>query len=337
VYDYGGAEAVSAERARKPLEFRVTAARFGPSAILDASEPEPAQAKWFRALGQEIKEEYDRLHQEALEDPQRAGHGGEATWVSVFKKWLPPAYPVLTREYIIPEIGTEKFEMDIVVLHPSYPEPLRSREEILAGGVAAAFSVRLTLDAAGIRDGVKRAVALRRAMQPRHGTPRKEMTAPFPVGMLAHTHDWKAPNSTPAANILSQFQSLDSELAGHPRESLDYLCVADLGFWSVLRMPYMPPMAVEYDPGASEHQRMEGAASTVISQTSPSQTFTAVAQLITHLFVHPSYFDPMLRPLADNLRLTGTSGSSSGENRLWDLNCIFRIPCERSCHTGDCS
>lgn len=47
--------------------------------IPEASGPEPAQAKWFRKLGREIKEEYDRLHQAALEDPQRAGHGGEGT------------------------------------------------------------------------------------------------------------------------------------------------------------------------------------------------------------------------------------------------------------------
>jgi hypothetical protein len=166
--------------------------------IPEASSPEPAQAKWFRKLGREIKEEYDRLHQAALQDPQRAGHGGEGTWVSVLKEWLPPAYQVVTRKYIVPEVGTDMFEMDIVVLHSSYPEPLRTREEILAGGVAAAFSVKLTLDASGIRDRVERAVALRRALKPRYGTPREEITAPFPVGLLAHSHEWKAPNSTPA-------------------------------------------------------------------------------------------------------------------------------------------
>lgn len=42
-------------------------------------QPEPPQAKWFRALEREIKEDYDRLHDAALKDPQRAGHGGEKT------------------------------------------------------------------------------------------------------------------------------------------------------------------------------------------------------------------------------------------------------------------
>src|SRR5271166_3890356 len=172
-------------------------------------EPEPSQARWFRSLGQDISDEYVRLHQAALQDPQRAGHGGEGTWVDVLKRWLPPAYDVVTRKYIVPETGVKKFETDIVVLGPSYPIPLHTHEEILAGGVAAAFSVKLTLDSAGIRDGVERAVALRRTLKSRFGTPRYEMAAPFPVGILAHSHSWKAPGSMPAKNIADQLWSLD--------------------------------------------------------------------------------------------------------------------------------
>jgi hypothetical protein len=288
-----------------------------------APAPEPAQAEWFRKLGREIHEEYDRLHRSALQDPQRAGHGGEGTWVSVLEKWLPPAYKVVTRKYVVPEIGADKFETDIIVLHPSYPEPLRSREEILAGGVAAAFSVRLTLDASGIQDGVKRAIDLRRALKPRCGTPREEIAAPFPVGLLAHSHAWKAPNSTPSTNIANQLMSLENELVAHPRESLDYLCVADLGLWSHMRIPYLPPMAVQYNPAASEQQRTEGAASTVISQTDPTQVFNSVASLIAHLLVRLSYSDPALRPLADNFRLTGMLDGGGGVIRLWNLDQVF--------------
>jgi hypothetical protein len=46
------------------------------------NEAEPAHAAWFRSVEREIKEDYDRLHQAALKDPQRAGHGGEGTWGS---------------------------------------------------------------------------------------------------------------------------------------------------------------------------------------------------------------------------------------------------------------
>jgi len=105
----------------------------------EAAESEPAQAKWFRTLGREIKEEYERLHRAAPQDPQRAGHGGEGTWVAVLREWLPQGYDIVTRKYVVPEVGSEQFETDIIVLNPSYPGPLRAREEVLAGGVAAAF------------------------------------------------------------------------------------------------------------------------------------------------------------------------------------------------------
>src|SRR5579871_849152 len=125
-------------------------------AIKDEYKTEPAHAAWFRSVQREIAEDYQRLHIQALDDPQRAGHGTEQTWARVLEDWLPSSYRVLTRRYIIPEVGAKSFETDIVVLHPSYPARLARREEILSGGVAAAFNVRLTLDAAGISDGVER-------------------------------------------------------------------------------------------------------------------------------------------------------------------------------------
>ena len=80
----------------------------------------------------------------AQEDPQRAGHGGEGTWRRFLQDWLPPAYEVGTRKYIVPEEGEDGFETDLVVFAPAYPKRLRDREEILGAGVAAAFSVKLT-------------------------------------------------------------------------------------------------------------------------------------------------------------------------------------------------
>jgi hypothetical protein len=210
------------------------------SRILMSENDMPRHAEWLKSLEQEIAGEYSRLHAEAQQDPQRAGHGGEMTWVRILRQWLPPSYKVVTRKYIIPEVDAPSSETDIVVLNPSYPEPLQDRHEILFGDVAAAFSVKLTLNSAGIRDGVSRAVQLRRGMGKRFGSPREEMLAPFPVGLLAHSHSWRSPGSTPRDNITQQLRSLDDELAEHPRESLDYVCVADLGFWWTMRTPFLP-------------------------------------------------------------------------------------------------
>jgi uncharacterized protein DUF6602 len=290
----------------------------------DGPEPEPVQAGWFRALGREIKESYDKLHHDALSDIQRAGHGGESAWVRVLKSWLPPSYEVVTRKYIIPEIGDDSFETDIVILNPSYPRPLREREEILPGGVAAAFSVKLTLNAEGIRDGIDRAVRLRRILRPRIGAPRHEMLAPFPVGLLAHSHTWTRPTSKPRNIISEHLQRFDKELAMHPRESLDYLCVSDLAMWSVNRMPYFPGSSPMVDSQAeTEEQRTEGAAFTSIQQTDPDQNFNAVASLITHLLVRLSYFDSTLRPIADNMVITGSLGRDRGPMRIWTLSDVF--------------
>jgi hypothetical protein len=271
---------------------------------------------------QRIKNEYDRLHREAIEDPQRAGHGGEATWKGILEQWLPPAYEIVTRKYIIPEVGTNKFETDIVVLHPSYPKPLRSESEILAGGVAAAFSVRLTLDADGIRDGVERAVALRRGLSIRYGLPRDEMGPLFPVGLLAHSHSWKAPGSTPVPNVAHNLRSLDNDLVRHPRESLDYLCVADLGLWWTVRIPYLPP-SPNLGAVIATPQGVQGTAVTGISQTDINETSTALASFITHLLARLSYTDTTLRPLAESLRAMGMLGNATGETRAWDLGVVF--------------
>ncbi|MGO8949168.1 MAG: DUF6602 domain-containing protein [Ktedonobacterales bacterium] len=291
--------------------------------MTDEPETKPAHAVWFKSVEQEIAKDYKRLHATALEDPQRAGHGGEQTWARILKEWLPSSYKVQTRKYVIPEVGAKSFETDIVVLHPSYPDPLCNREEILFGGVAAAFYVRLTLDAAGVRDGVERAVALRRGMHRRFGTSREEMLAPFPVGLLAHSHDWRAPGSTPRENITGQLRTLDDRLVEHPRESLDYLCVADLGLWFTMRVPFALTRPGLIPPGTTNITAADGVALTGIGQIEPNEIFAPVASLITQLLVRLSYTDATLEPLATSLRAMGTLGKAFGHAREWNLDTVF--------------
>jgi hypothetical protein len=67
--------------------------------------------------------------------PQRAGHGGEATWAQLLQKWLPSSYEVATRRYILPETDDapeppEGSETDIVIFSPGYPPALRRHEEV---------------------------------------------------------------------------------------------------------------------------------------------------------------------------------------------------------------
>jgi hypothetical protein len=229
---------------------------------------------------------------------------------------------VVTRKYIIPEVDAPSSETDIVVLNPSYPEPLQDRHEILFGDVAAAFSVKLTLNSAGIRDGVSRAVQLRRGMGKRFGSPREEMLAPFPVGLLAHSHSWRSPGSTPRDNITQQLRSLDDELAEHPRESLDYVCVADLGFWWTMRTPFLPAGPAGMLSTALTG-KPAGVALSGIGQTEESEIYAPVASLITQLLARMSYNDPTLRPLATSFRVMGTLGQTQGKSRAWPLEEVY--------------
>jgi hypothetical protein len=271
----------------------------------------------------EIQEDYIRLHKEAQDDRQRAGHGGEATWAGVLRSWLPSNYEIGTRKYILPEQGEDGFEMDLVVFSPGYPMRLRGREEIMAGGVAAAFSVRLTLDSSGVKDGVERAARLRRQMKPRTGSPKEEIVGAFPVGLLAHSHNWKAPGSTPVDNVTGGLLSSDLVAARHPRETLDFLCVADLASYTTKRTPFIPPDVAVLLPAATAHQKTNGCAMSAILMSDTDRSPTPVAVLIAALLGALSRSDPTLRPFADALRLTGTLGAGQGEVRLWNLEDVY--------------
>ena len=282
---------------------------------------QPTHMEWFQSTAREIREDYDRLHGKAVEDPQWAGHEGEATWARILKSWLPRSYQVVTRRYIILEDGSRfKDEIDIIIFHPSYPDSLRDRTEVLAGGVAGAFSVKATLRPGDIRDAVKKAVGLRRGLAQRHGTPREQMLGPFPMGLLAHTHSWQEEKSKPADNVYKRLIREDREQVMHPRESLDYLCVADLNFWSTARVPYVQPGS---PVAKTQMQKLEGLAASIINPLTDEDAPNCVAAFIVQLLTRISYTDQPVRPWVENLKAMGLLYGGGGEGRSWDLNAVF--------------
>lgn len=281
-----------------------------------------AHHRWLAETEWQIRNDYERLHLEALRDPQRAGHGGEATWKSMLQDWLPPTYEVATRKYLIPEIGDDVFEVDLVVFSPGYPRVLRNREEVLAGGISAAFSVRLTADAAGLTDALERALRLQRGMKPRFGTPRAQLQGPFATGFLAHDHAWKKPGSDPSQNTFDVLDEWHRQI-NHPIEMLDYVCIPSLGLWNTLRMPYVPPSALSVNPAATSAQRTQGSVMTAVMRSDPASGAGPVAQFVGTLYQRLSYDDPTVRGLADNFRVSGTGGSGSGIQHLWELDKVY--------------
>ena len=293
-----------------------------PGSSAHTPSPSAAHDRWLETVERAVREDYDRLHEQARKDPQRSGHGGELTWARFLRDWLPPHYEVATRKYVIPDEGDDVFETDLIVFRPSYPKALREREEVLAAGVAAAFSVKLTLDREGIKDGFGRAVRMRRGSRTKPATVRGELLGQFPVGLLAHSHAWKGPDSQPGMNVSRACIDMDHELVRHPCETLDFLCVADLGTWSTMRISRLPSTATVQIPGANPAQKNSGAVVTAISEVSPGSS-PALSVLVSHLFARLALSDPELDSLADGLRFSQRGWTGQGEMRLWDPDVVY--------------
>jgi hypothetical protein len=152
--------------------------------------------------------------------------------------------------------------------------------------------------------------------------PRDEIHAPFPVGLLAHSHDWKSPGSTPHQNVTNNLRTLDEELVQHPRESLDFLCVADLGFWSTVRAPYIPTNQAE-SLTSEAAPRPRGTALSAVTHTRGNGIYTPVASLIIKLLIRLSFTDPAIEPLARSLQHTGTPSLYGKDARQWPIRKIF--------------
>ena len=188
---------------------------------------------------QEMAAEYERIRKRATEDPGTAGDEGEENWAGVLREWLPPKYTVVTKGRIINSEGQASGQLDILVLKDSYPPKLRDKKLYLAAGVAAAFECKTTLTAAHVRQAMKTGAEMKNLYPSREGTPYEELHSSVIYGLLAHSHEWKGPNSTPKENIDKALRESDKQYIHHPRDSLDILCVADLASWTISKSLFL--------------------------------------------------------------------------------------------------
>ena len=98
----------------------------------------------------EISSEYARLQARAGEDPGTAGSQGEETWAQLLRRWVPSGYHVVTGGRVIDTDGNTSPQVDVLILHPSYPPGLLEIKHYLASAVIAAFECKLTLTRAHI-------------------------------------------------------------------------------------------------------------------------------------------------------------------------------------------
>lgn len=247
------------------------------------------------------------------EDIQRSGHEGESTWADLLAKWLPSNYGIGLRKYIIGSDNDNKkpSETDIVIFEPSYPQHLRYRAKVHAGGIAAAFTVKLTARKTHFKEVGAWAKAL---AQLSHGDPKTlegQLLPGFPTGFLAHSHDL---GEDPVA-ILGEGLYKESASADHPRELVDLVCIADSATLRCYRTSYERRDWPGADGGAY--------ATTAYLALDDNKQYGAVAHFIISLYSLLGRNDPSMKKLADELARVTETGSGAGMAREWDAEAVY--------------
>lgn len=143
--------------------------------------------------------------------------------------------------------------------------------------------------------------------------------------MLAHSHSWRAPNSTPDTNIAQKLFNSDELHITHPRECLDLLCVADLGTWKTMKMlgtlalasHHKIPLNIVLESGLALQTSYMMATSIHKNQ---SEYFTPIGSLILDLSRKIAWEDTQLREISQYYQDTEMGGTGEGKIRQWNFS-----------------
>ena len=265
-------------------------------------------------VSHDMSAEYQRIRKRANEDPGTAGDQGEENWAELLTDWLSPTYQVVTKGRILSEEGGSTSHIDVIVLKDTYPKKLLSKKHYLAGGVAAAFECKTTLKAHHVEQAVETCKALKGLCRTRTGTPYRELHAPILYGLLSHSHSWKRSDSTPVPNIARKLDESDALHVTHPRQSLDLLCVADLGTWVSSKITLVGQPGYVNGTARSAYVGLS-----IVSDTEKTAT-TPIGSFISSLTSKLAWEDPRLRDIADYYRVVGLGGVGQGPMREWPIS-----------------
>ena len=280
---------------------------------------------FMQQISQEMASEYLRIQLRAKEDPGTAGDQGEENWAELIRGWIPSTYEVVTKGRIISQDGRTSPQVDVIVLKDVYPKKLRNKKHYLAAGVAAAFECKTTLRASHIAEATETCGKIKDLYPIRTGTPFRELHTPILYGLLAHSHSWKRDNSTPEENITNQLADSDSSYVSHPRQTLDVLCVADLGTWTSSMISFIGPRQIPYEANSETARRYgpDGSATSshigLASSRSENKAdpFTPLGSLISYLTRRLAWENARLRDLADYYLKANLDGVGQGGMRTW--------------------
>ncbi len=284
------------------------------------SHVEHALHTFMAQVSTEMASEYMRIFARTAEDPGTAGDEGEENWATFLREWLPPSYHVATKGRLIGSDGTMSPQIDVLVLKPFYPTKLREKKVWLANGVAAAFECKTTLKAEHISDSADRCRKFKALFPRRNGSPEKELRSALIYGILAHSHAWNAIGSKPAENVSRALLSA-AQSSSHPSESIDLLCLADVGSWSTMAVAYYEA-AWNADP---DLPRILGGSPWGVSTSMVGaalnddqvKAFQPIGAMLGYLTQRLAWNDPAIRDLADYYRLAHLWGTGAGSSRFW--------------------
>jgi hypothetical protein len=273
-------------------------------------------------ITEEIASEYKRIQKRATEDSGTAGDQGEENWATLLRDWLPPTYQVVTKGRIINHDGKTSPQVDVIVLKSSYPKKLLDKKLYLAAGVAAVFECKITLKSSHITKALETCIEIKSFFTPKQGSPFKDLNTPIIYGLLAHSHSWKGERSSPVENITNQLFEEDIRLVKHPREMIDFVCVADLGSWiaskrSRLFINQILNPKVIFNQAAYSLTAFCGYVGHTNKFENQVDDFSPVGALIFSLFYRLAWENEEYRSLANYYEMTNISGAGSGLVKEW--------------------
>lgn len=280
-----------------------------------SKKPTQPHHRWLAAVGDDIQREYEAARAAAVgtrqhsgKSIQRRGHLYESLWRRLLLGWLPPAYEVATRKYLVlgDEHGESRMspEIDLVIFNPNYPRHLRDRSEVLVSGVVAAFSVKGQLTKRHLSSAVTEAAILRRGLGHFDGQVIGELASPLLFGVLASTYK----SSKNSKKEPPQFEILDvlenaSGTSSHPRENVDVVCVADLDCW-------FRSMQVSRQSSTAPHHYFD--LWMCSTDEKDASFYHPVAALIAALWAKLAARDQALSAISEQFRRSYTAGPYGG-------------------------
>ncbi len=272
----------------------------------------------------QLQAEYERIQKRASEDPGTAGDQGEENWATLFRNWLPSYFHIVTKGRILCENGYVSPQVDVLVLHPSYPKILLDKKLYLSGGVAAAFECKTTLKSTHITKAVQTASSIRKNLPKRTGSPYKELNSTIIYGILAHSHSWKGANSKPLENVENALWQADKAYVDHPIQQLDFITVADLATWQSMKITFLSPKLPFYSDLRKVYGNNGIATSSyvcsAIGAVSQKGYFSPVGALLAGLFSKLSWIFKDMRGLDSYFRKVNVMGSGNGRMRPWPID-----------------